>query len=433
MTTPLVECGASLRVAIVATSPPLCVDLDGTLTPVDTLHENLVALIRQNPRALLAIPFWLHEGKARMKHEMAARAKFNASLLPINQHLLVWLQSERAGGRTLVLATAADLRIAEQIAAETGLFDEIIASDGKTNLSADAKRQALVERFGERGFDYVGNEEADERVWRSARKAIVVGSQRQIDRTRRVAEIDRVFIATPPSPMIWVKALRLHQWAKNTLIFLPALLAHQILVPGVLVACVLAFLAFGLCASSVYVVNDLLDLSADRLHPRKCKRAFASGQLSVRSGGVAATALLSASALLALLVDPMFAAVLAGYYLLTWSYSLRLKRAALVDVMTLAGLYTIRIIAGGGGHLHLALVLASGILNVHFFEPRFREALHRTRRGAKIQQKHLPQPRLRRRRLTASTESRCYFRVLHGRGHGLVHRQFEFPGALPSP
>jgi 4-hydroxybenzoate polyprenyltransferase len=325
---------------------PLCVDLDGTLTPVDTLHENLMALVRQAPASLLSIPIWLRRGKAKMKQEMAARAAFDATNLPINPQLLAWLKSERATGRHLVLATAADVHIAEQVAAEVGLFDEIIASNGEKNLSANAKRAALVARFGERGFDYVGNEKADEQVWRSARKAIVVGSPNQVERARRIADVERVFPAARAGLLVWLKAIRLHQWVKNILMFLPALLAHRIFEPGVLFECVFGFLAFGLCASSVYLVNDLLDLSADRRHPRKFKRAFASGQLSVRSGGLVAMALLASSIVVALLVGWQFAGVLAGYYVLTWSYSLRLKRAALVDVMTLAGLYTVRIIAG---------------------------------------------------------------------------------------
>jgi 4-hydroxybenzoate polyprenyltransferase len=325
---------------------PLCVDLDGTLTPIDTLHENLLGLVRQAPASLILLPFWLLNGKARFKREVAARAKFDATNLPLNRHLIDWLESERASGRRIVLATAADSGIAEQIATKVKLFDEVIASDGEVNLSAETKRHTLVERFGERGFDYVGNETADEQVWRSARKAIVVGTDRQIERARRVAEVDRVFPTTQPSHWVWIKALRLHQWVKNVLIFLPALLAHKILEATVLSECIGAFLAFSLCASSVYLINDLLDLSADRQHPRKFNRAFASGALSAQSGGGVAAVLFCSSVVLALLVGWKFAEVLGGYYVLTWSYSLRLKRAALVDVMTLAGLYTIRIIAG---------------------------------------------------------------------------------------
>jgi 4-hydroxybenzoate polyprenyltransferase len=339
--------GAALTESAAASpSPPLCVDLDGTLTPVDTLHEMLLALVRQAPAALLSLPLWLSGGKARLKREVATRIRFDAAQLPLNMQLLEWLKAEHERGRRLVLATAADSLVAEAIAVRVGLFDDVIASDGKRNLSAGTKRAALIERFGERGFDYVGNEPADEPVWQASRKAIVVGSPRQVERARRIADVDRVFPAAAAGPTVWIKAMRLHQWVKNILIFLPAVLAHRILVPAVLLDCAAAFVAFGLCASSVYLVNDLLDLAADRQHPRKCRRAFASGTLSAKYGLAAAFFLLCGGAGLAAFVGWQFAAVLGGYYVLTWTYSLRLKRAALVDVMTLAGLYTIRIIAG---------------------------------------------------------------------------------------
>lgn len=327
-------------------SVPLCVDLDGTLTPVDTLHESLIRLVRQAPIAIFSLPLWLRAGKAKVKREIALRTTFDATLLPLNTELLAWLKSERETGRRIVLVTAADFDIANQVATRVGLFDEVIASDGIRNLSADTKRAALVERFGEKGFDYVGNGRADEFVWRSARKAVVVGSKRQVARASSITELGRIFAVPRSGQNIWLKAIRLHQWVKNVLIFLPAILAHRILVPDVFMHSVGAFFAFGLCASSVYLINDLFDLSADRHHPRKRNRPFAAGLLPARSGLIASGALLSAATLLAVIVGWKFAAVLAGYYALTWAYSLRLKRASSVDVLTLAGLYTIRIVAG---------------------------------------------------------------------------------------
>jgi 4-hydroxybenzoate polyprenyltransferase len=327
-------------------SIPLCVDLDGTLTPVDTLHESLLRLARQAPIAILLLPLWLRHGKARVKREVAARTTFDASLLPLNSELVEWLKAERGSGRRIVLATAADSHVAQQVAGRVALFDEVIASDGVRNLSAGAKRAALVERFGEKGFDYVGNERADEFVWRSARKAFVVGTKRQAARAGRITDLGRIFAAPASGPKVWLKAIRLHQWVKNMLIFLPAILAHRIVAPDVLVHSVGAFIAFGLCASSVYLINDLFDLSSDRHHPRKRNRPFAAGSLSARSGLMVSAALFCAAAVLAIAVGWKFTAVLAAYYVLTWAYSLRLKRAASVDVMTLAGLYTIRIIAG---------------------------------------------------------------------------------------
>jgi 4-hydroxybenzoate polyprenyltransferase len=325
---------------------PLCVDLDGTLTPVDTLHESLLSLAKSSPLALLCMPMRLCRGKGALKREVALRTKIDVTRLPFNSPLLDWLKGERAAGRRLILVTAADSSIANEVGVQLGLFDEIIASNGDLDLSAESKRRALVERFGERGFDYAGNSKVDKRMWGSARKAIVVGTSHQVDRARRLTDVERAFPTDGQTFLLWIKALRLHQWAKNALIFLPALLAHKILQSQVLIDSVLAFLAFSLCASSVYVINDLLDLAADRQHPRKCNRPFANGLLSAQSGVVASFALLSVAISVAFAVGYHFIAVLCGYYVLTWAYSLRLKRAALVDVMTLAALYTMRIIAG---------------------------------------------------------------------------------------
>jgi 4-hydroxybenzoate polyprenyltransferase len=329
----------------------LCVDLDGTLTPVDTLHESLLTLARRSPLSLLSLPGWLARGKAGFKREVSKIVDLDGAGLPFRAELLEWLQAERASGRRLVLVTAADHKIADSVAAHLGLFDEVLASNGTDNFSGEDKRRLLVERFGERGFDYAGNEVKDTRVWQSARQSIVVGSASLAARARKVTEVGRVFAAKSGSLKLWLRAARLHQWVKNPLIFLPALLAHQILAPGIISLCVRAFIAFGLCASSVYIINDLLDLASDRKHPRKRFRPFASGELSARAGLIAATLLLLGAIALSLTIHLYFCAALAGYYGLTWAYSLRLKKAAIVDVMTLAGLYTMRIIAGAAATL----------------------------------------------------------------------------------
>ena len=325
---------------------PLCVDLDRVLTPVDTLHESFLGLARNAPWALVFLPLWVCRGQAQMKRKLAVRANLDVARLPLNPSLLKWLISERAAGRRLVLATSADSGIANEIAARVSVFDEVLSSDGILNLSAGAMRRVLVQRYGERGFDYVGNARADDKIWTSARKGIVVGDDHRVERARRFTEVERSFPAPGSSLLIWLRAIRVHQWTKNGLVFLPALLAHKIFQPSILRHAALAFVAFSLCASSIYLINDLLDLPADREHPRKRSRAFAAGQLSVRSGFFVSLALLCVAVYLALLVGQRFTLVLLGYYGLTWAYSLRLKRAALVDVITLAGLYTTRIIAG---------------------------------------------------------------------------------------
>jgi 4-hydroxybenzoate polyprenyltransferase/phosphoserine phosphatase len=330
---------------------PLCVDLDGTLTPVDTLHESILSLRARGPATLLRLPLWLSRGKAGFKREVAAHASIDIAQLPFRAELLEWLNAERTAGRRLVLVTAADRSIAEAVANHLGFFSEVIASDGISNLAGEGKRRALLDRFGEKGFDYVGNEAKDEAVWKSSRLAIVVGSAALVDRARRVCEVIKVFPVEKPGIRVWARALRLHQWVKNILIFLPVVSGHRFFDPVVLSAGVRAFVAFGLCASSVYIVNDLLDLDADRNHPRKRTRPFAAGLLSASKGLVLAMFLLAGAIGLAITINWYFVGVLAGYYVLTWAYSVRLKRAALVDVMTLAALYTVRIIAGAAATL----------------------------------------------------------------------------------
>jgi len=324
---------------------PLCVALDGALTPVDTLHESLLALAHRAPSTLLRLPLWLCRGRDVLKREVAARAKFDATELPFNSQLLDWLTLERAAGRRLILVTDADSRIANEVGSQLNLFDEIIATNPDSH-SPDAIRSALVARFGERGFDYAGNSKAHDLLWASARKAIVVGTSAEVDRTRQLTDVEQSFPAGGWTARLWIKSFRIHQWAKNALIFLPALFSHRILQSQVLIESALAFLAFSLCASGVYVINDLFDLTADRRHRRKRGRPFADGRLTARSGFVASSVLLFGAICLALAVGYRFTAVLCGYYFLTWAYSLRLKQVALVDVMTLAALYTLRIIAG---------------------------------------------------------------------------------------
>ncbi|TDU28704.1 4-hydroxybenzoate polyprenyltransferase [Panacagrimonas perspica] len=332
-------------------SLPLCVDLDGTLTPVDTLHEGLIALAKSSPLSLFALPAQISRGKAAFKAFVAERAPLDAEVLPIRPDLLEWLHTQKNAGRHLVLVTASDRRTAEAVAERVGLFDEVIASDGQRNLAGQAKREVLVQRFGEKGFDYAGNDVPDLQVWRSAAHAIVVGDEALTRKAAEVCAVDRRFPASQRTARTWIRALRLHQWVKNALVFMPALLAHQIGEPATLIQALLAFLAFGLCASSVYVFNDLLDLPSDRRHARKRNRPFAEGLLPAKDGVIAGTGLLLGSAAVAATVGPWFCLALAAYYLLTWAYSLRLKRVALIDVMMLAGLYTMRIIAGSAATL----------------------------------------------------------------------------------
>lgn len=325
---------------------PLCVDLDGTLTRSDTLLECLLLLIKQQPLCLFLLPVWLLRGKAHFKSEVASRVRFDAAALPYRAELVEWLRGEAAAGRTLVLASGADARIVSAVADHFGFFSETLASDGARNLTGAAKAAALTARFGR--FDYIGDASVDVPVWRAAENAYLCVSSETQDRVfGQQINFVRMFSDAPASSLkLWLRALRLHQWVKNVLMFVPLVLAHELFDGDRLVTLTLGFMAFNICASSVYVLNDLLDLAADRQHPRKSSRPFASGDLALINGIAIWPVLVVSGFVLALYASPAFALVLCVYYALTLAYSFDLKRRALVDVFALASLYTLRIIAG---------------------------------------------------------------------------------------
>ncbi|MFZ1643519.1 MAG: UbiA family prenyltransferase [Candidatus Contendobacter sp.] len=327
---------------------PLCIDLDGTLLNSDLLLEAAFAQLKQAPLSVWHWPRWLAAGKARLKAEIAEGVELDIDTLPYNPELLAFLREQKEQGRTLVLVTASHRRFAERVAEHLGLFDDVLATDGDRNLAGPYKAETLVERYGERGFDYAGNAAVDLAVWKHARRALVVNAGASVaNQARAVCEVERVFSPNEKPWRHWVQGLRLHQWLKNVLIFVPLVAGHAWNQPTTWALALLAFLSFGLCASSVYLLNDLLDLSADRRHPRKCRRPFAAGQLPIVEGVVAIPLLLIAAFGLSLLINPpWFSAVLAIYYLFTLAYSLRIKRTLMLDVVVLAGLYTLRIIAG---------------------------------------------------------------------------------------
>jgi 4-hydroxybenzoate polyprenyltransferase len=342
---------------------PLCVDLDGTLLKSDLLLESVLVLLSHNPLYVFALPWWLLRGKAALKREISARVELDPRHLPYDERVVAQLRE--ASDRVRVLCTASDMRLAQAVSDHLGVFDMVLASDGQTNLSGSRKADALAGRFGERGFDYAGNGRVDLAVWRRARRAWVVNAPNRLA-TLAAAECE-VAGHLPPqagSARRWIKAVRIHQWLKNLLVFLPLLASHRLLDIPAATHSALAFLAFGLCASGVYLLNDLLDLAADRQHPRKRLRPFASGALPLLHGMIAAPLLTLAGLAVAYAVNPMFMVLLLGYYCMTLAYSLRLKRVVMVDVVLLAALYTVRII---GGAVALGSVLSFWILAFSMF------------------------------------------------------------------
>lgn len=326
---------------------PIAVDLDGTLILTDSLHESALRAVRSDPLSAFKMPVWLAQGRASLKRQLAALSSFDPTTLPYNRPLLDWLQAQRDQGRRLVLCTAADLTVAQAIAKHLGMFDEVMASDGSTNLSARRKAAALEAKFGNRGFDYVGNSEDDLHVWRAARRAVVVNApERLVNAAASICAVEAVIPAQRNSLAALPRALRLHQWIKNLLLFVAPLAAHKVPDSSHVGSMLLAFASFCLCASAVYVLNDLFDLDNDRAHARKRNRPFASGDARVVDGVVIAPLLLIVAFLLAISVGANFALWLLLYFLVTTAYTFGLKRLILIDCVVLAVLYTLRIIAG---------------------------------------------------------------------------------------
>ncbi len=332
-----------------ALSRPLVVDLDGTLIRTDMLVESASQFLIQHPFQFFKPLLWLMRGKTVLKTKLAQCVHLDATALPYNVDLLDWLRAEKLAGRRLVLATASHRVLAEQVAQHLNLFDEVLATEGDTNLKSTAKAQALIDRFGEGGFDYVGNDWPDRQVWAKAHTAHVVDAPTSLlSCAQAQGNVGRIFNSTMPSMFVaMLKAMRLHQWMKNLLVFVPLMAAHQYADTQRDALALMAFVIFSLTASSVYLLNDLVDVQDDRHHARKRHRSFASGALSLITGWVAWPALLLVAVVLSVWLMPvLFSVSLAVYFVLTVAYSLQLKQLVVVDVLTLAALYTLRIIAG---------------------------------------------------------------------------------------
>ncbi|KWT82763.1 MULTISPECIES: UbiA family prenyltransferase [unclassified Variovorax] len=327
---------------------PLYVDLDGTLIATDSLHESLLKLVRVSPRALLSLPLWLLRGRAALKREVARRTRLDVRTLPYRPEVLDFVRRAREAGRRTILATASDGRMARRVADHLGLFDAVLASDGERNVKGANKLAAILSDTRGMGFSYAGDHTADLEVWRGSKAAVVVSRSGALARRAAgLTEVEAVIKPRRAGLSRYFQGLRPHQWLKNVLIFLPLMPVLHDLTQALMVDAVLAFLAFSLMASGIYVLNDLLDLESDRRHHRKRRRPFAAGDISSATGLAMSIGLGIASlALSAALLPPSFVAVLLLYAALTTAYSVFLKRRAVVDVFSLAALYTIRVAAG---------------------------------------------------------------------------------------
>lgn len=327
---------------------PLCVDLDGTLIKGDSLVEGMVRLVKRSPFFVFRFVFWLFKGKAFLKARVSRSLAGTDHIFFYNKDVLEWLRLQKVHGRPLFLVTGADQRIASAVAQESGLFDEVMASNGIRNLTGKNKAEALVERFGRKKYDYLGDSSKDLVPCLSARNTYLVNPPPTLLKQfrRRGINAQTPWGTSPGSLTSLLKASRPHQWSKNLLVFAAPLLAHRF-EPTLWLQTLLAFVAFCLCSSGVYVLNDIIDLDADRKHTTKCRRPLAAGQLSLSLALIVSALFMAAGLVVTLVVHYVLLIVMVLYLTLTMAYSLRLKRSPIIDILVLAGLYTIRILTGG--------------------------------------------------------------------------------------
>lgn len=327
---------------------PLVVDLDGTLVKTDTLVEMAIVLLKREPQFVFILPLWLWRGRAFLKRQVGIRTRLPVDVLPYNEELMIFLKERRVIGQKLVLATAADKKVALAVADHLNIFFEVLASDGKVNLLGKEKAKVLQSRFGRKGYDYVGDSWRDVLVWKGARKVLIVSDSKAfIRKVSRLVSVGRIFRVRSSVVSNIIKEIRARHWVKNILVFVPLLAAHKIMEIDLVIASIVAFVSFSLVASSVYVLNDLFDLEADRRHSIKKNRPLASGELSIYLGLILVAVLLTTGLAVAALLSRALLALLVLYFLLNVGYSMFLKKVVLVDVVLLTLLYVMRIFAGG--------------------------------------------------------------------------------------
>lgn len=340
------------------TSPPgeresaaeyLCTDLDGTILIGDSFWESFLALVGAHPWYVCFVPFWLLRGKAALKHEISRRVQLDVSTLPVREELIQFLRQEKQAGRKVILVTGADAKIAHAVAEHLGFFDGVFASDGTTNLTGEKKREAIQKIVHGKRYDYIGNAREDIPAWNGASSAILVGPSPRLLKT--VQKTSTVAGVVKSHENYWAslwQSLRPAHWIKNLLVFVPIVMAHELNDVSRLIRVLIAFVSFSLCASGVYLLNDLFDLEADRLHPKKKLRPLPSGSLSVRVGLIFVPLLMVAGFLTAAqLPNKLLLATVFLYTVATTLYSTYVKRIPILDVLLLTALYLIRILAGG--------------------------------------------------------------------------------------
>lgn len=332
--------------ATIAKKLPLCIDLDGTLILTDTTLEAFFGALKTTPLLAFQMVWWLRSGRGYSKHKLAERASLITSQLPYNKQCIAWLRQEKESGRKIYLVTGSNEKFARLIAKHVGLFDDVIASTHEHAMSGHDKAMALMKRFGSGKFAYAGNSRADLHVWQKAGSIIVVNASSTIVRAAKaIGPTTVIGKLRLRLPMI-LRAVRWHQWAKNILIFVPLLTAHQLANISALSSAVLAFISFSAMASAIYLMNDLVDLPADRQNPYKKYRPLASGRLPILTALKIGLGLGIVSLGIASQLPFLFLLLIVAYAAVNLAYSLRLKRIIGIDVIVIASLYVLRIFAG---------------------------------------------------------------------------------------
>lgn len=338
---------SSSRIPVSDNKYPLVVDLDGTLINTDILYEGFIILLRKNPLYIFKCLLWLIKGKVQLKNFIFKTVSIRYDLLPCNQDLLSFLQTESGKGRKLILATAALKSNALEISKLYPVFDEIYGTE-EINLKGGNKLKVLINEFGELKFDYIGNSHSDLKIIASARYAYLVNPSKSLEKkAAKISDLKYIWRSKKHRLKDYLKAMRVYQWIKNVLIFVPLITSHSFSSFNLILQATAAFFSFSFVASSGYVINDLFDLNSDRAHPRKRFRPFASGKLSILSGVILAFILLVGGLLIAAQLNFLFLIILLVYFVVSFSYSLYFKKIVLFDVFILAMLYSARVIAGG--------------------------------------------------------------------------------------
>ncbi|MDB5473332.1 MAG: putative integral rane prenyltransferase protein [Devosia sp.] len=335
-----------IRATVMESPRPLVVDLDGTLIRSDLLIEAAFAQLGQRPHAIMGMFRAMREGKSVLKDHLSSPDDFDPSSLPYDETVLHYIRQARSAGRPVYLASASHERLVGAVADHLGLFEGWFATDKTTNCSGAVKAQMLVDAFGNKQFDYIGNDKADLEVWPHAAKCLAIRTNGRVGRTmaRDFEDVEHLH-HEQAGWKDWARLMRVHQYAKNALVFVP-LITAQVFELEALLTVIIAAIAFSLCASSVYILNDLVDIRDDRSHPSKRLRPLASGAIPLAEAVLAVPILFGISIAVASAISLPFLGVLLGYFALTTAYSFVLKRMMIADVLALASLYTMRVVGG---------------------------------------------------------------------------------------